>query len=376
MISFIRLFLLSLFPCLLFAQVADQDKALGSSDEPLPFLNADFFADSLAEAYTLEEDPMGAQRLLQVRNSNIVPSVFLSSDILYSDNHLKVSKQQLNTNKANGDITDALTLNLSLNFNLGLGEYGLGDEVVVAPSFSFINSRSFTDPLHDYGKIYSKDRAMNMDTLMVQFSLPFVLPDDWILNFNHTYASPYYYLGKKEQLMYSNVPSFSFTKNFPLDNGDTISFVGGVNYTFSDAPDFQSTFEDSGLAELGVSFEFYKMLTAQKLGGDPVAGNPSDAGDSLSNSYTLSYIKPFGERVIMTPSYNFTSQNYTRGKNRSRTTKLHSLSVLCSFSIYEWFSISGLSSYSKSSTSGTTEDADLKYKDFTNAITLSVNHSF
>ena len=28
------------------------------------FLNADFFADSLSEAYTLEEDPMGEQKVI------------------------------------------------------------------------------------------------------------------------------------------------------------------------------------------------------------------------------------------------------------------------------------------------------------------------
>ena len=164
-------------PAFAFAQPSDSTNASSSGDEPLPFLNADFFADSLAEAYTLEEDPMGAQRLLQVRDSALTPSVNVSSSFNYTSNPFKQPKSSKTHNKST-------SLDLSLSFNMGLGEYGIGDEVVCAPALSFIQMRSFMDPIEDYGSEFLKDPGLNTDTQIASLSLPFVLPNDFSLVFS------------------------------------------------------------------------------------------------------------------------------------------------------------------------------------------------
>ena len=101
-------------PCFVLGQTNEATAVDPSAEEPLPFLNADFFADSLSEAYTLEEDPMGTQRLLQVRNSTLTPSVVGSSSFNYTSNPFKQAK-------ANKTHSKATSLDLSLTFNLGLG---------------------------------------------------------------------------------------------------------------------------------------------------------------------------------------------------------------------------------------------------------------
>jgi hypothetical protein len=373
---FLRFLNILILPVVLLGQPSDPAAAESSVGEPLPFLNADFFADSLSEAYTLEEDPMGAQRLLQVRNSTLTPSVSISSEILYSDNHAKVSETQLTTNKNNGEISDAITFNLSLNFNLGIGEYGLGDSVVLAPSFTFINSRSFLDPFHDYGERYSKNRSMNMDTLMLQLTLPFVLPNDFYINIQHTYVAPYYFIQQKDQLMYSNVPSISFDKNFQLSNGDSIRFSSGLSYSFTDSGSAEQSFNSSGLADLGIDFEFYKALTIASTGVDPSVGSPSNVGDNLANSISLSYTKLFGEKMSVSPSLNYTHNNFTKGTSKSRSSKNYSASFSFNYAVTEWLSFTGLSMYSKLNTSGTEDDDGMSYKDFTSGFSFTLQHSF
>ena len=159
---------------------------------------------------------MGAQRLLQVRNSALTPSVTGSSSFNYTSNPFKQPKSAKTHSKST-------SLDLSLTFNLGLGEYGIGDEVVCAPALSFIQMRSFMDPIEDYGTEFSKDPGLNTDTQIASLSLPFVLPNDFSLVFSHTYTAPSTYRGKKEQLMYSNTPKIAFVKNIILDWGDTIT---------------------------------------------------------------------------------------------------------------------------------------------------------
>ena len=366
MISFIRLFLLSLFPCLLFAQVADQDKALGSSDDPLPFLNADFFADSLAEAYTLEEDPMGAQRLLQVRNSTLTPSVVGSSSFNYTSNPFKQSKSTKTHSKAT-------SLDLSLTFNLGLGEYGVGDEVVCAPAFSFIQMRSFMDPIEDYGKEFLKDPGLNTDTQIASLSLPFVLPNDFSLVFSHTYTAPSTYRGKKQQLMYSNTPKVSFVKNFILESGDSISFSTGVSYTFSESDTLEEQFKQLANST-GLSFAFLEAITVQA--GQSLADGPANLQDGIGHDLSLSYTKILGEKLTIVPSLSYVSTAYTKGTNKSRTDKVYNAGLSASYAIFDWFSVSGLSNFAWKRTSGTNENSLLSFDDFIGGITLSVNHSF
>jgi hypothetical protein len=364
---FLPIFVFLASGLLLFGQASKETSSIqGSKEEPLPFLTADFFADSLSDAYTLEEDPMGAQRLLQVRNSALTPSVTVSSSFNYTSNPFKQPKSAKTHSKST-------SLDLSLSFNLGLGEYGIGDEVVCAPALSFIQMRSFMDPIEDYGTEFSKDPGLNTDTQIASLSLPFVLPNDFSLVLSHTYTAPSTYRGKKEQLMYSNTPKIAFVKNIILDWGDTITISTGASYTFSESDTLEQQFQQ--LSEsTGLSFAFLEAITV--AAGQSLADGPANLQDGIGHEISLSYTKPLGEKLTLLPSLSYVSTNFTEGSNKSRLDKVYNAGVSASYAITEWLSIAGLSNFSWKRTSGTEEDDLLKFDDFIGGVSISVNHSF
>ena len=374
MILFIRLFLLSLLPCLLFGQVDDQDKTKGSSDEPLPFLNADFFADSLAEAYTLEEDPMGAQRLLQVRNSTLSPSVQFLSYLAHNSNHMGVSESQLDKNKAESKISDAFSYNLSLILSLGLGEYGLGDDVISTPNISFSRSRSFVDPFRDYGDLYATSSQMNSDSLGLNLSVPFRLPNDFGLDFAHSYNSIHTYRGKPEQVMYVNVQSITFSKLFTLDNGDTINFSTGVSYSESKSPTEEEMLESG---DLGISPEFLKQIFLASNPGKSLSElQHTNNSDNLNHKILLSYSRKIGENMFISPSISYDRPNFTAGVYKARSAQILTYDLSFSSFPFEWLSISTNTTFTKQKTSGTDSDEGFSFENFSNIISLTINHSF
>ena len=353
-------------PCFVLGQTNEATAVDPSAEEPLPFLNAEFFADSLSEAYTLEEDPMGAQRLLQVRNSTLTPSVVGSTSFNYTSNPFKQAK-------ANKTHSKATSLDLSLTFNLGLGEYGIGQEVVCAPAFSFIQMRSFMDPIEDYGTEFSKDPGLNTDTQIASLSIPFVLPNDFSLTLSHTYTAPSTYRGKKEQLMYSNTPKLSFAKNFILDSGDTITFSTGVSYTFSESDTLEEQFRS--LADsTGLSFAFLEAITIQA--GQSLADGPANLQDGIGHEISLSYTKQLGDMLTVIPSVSYNSTSFTEATNASRMDKVYNAGISANLAITEWLNLGGLSNFSWKRTSGTDDNALLSFDDFIGGVTLSVNHSF
>jgi len=373
-------FLIFLFlPAFAFAQPADSTNASSSGDEPLPFLNADFFADSLSEAYTLEEDPMGAQRLLQVRDSALTPSVVISSTFLHSDNFLSVNDEQLQSNKADGMLSDAYSLNLSLNFTLGLGEYGLGDDIILTPKLNFIRGRSFTDPFRDYGSTYSKDRSLNNDSLVANISIPFILPNEFSLSFGHTYSSINYYRGVTEEIMHVNVPNISFEKKFILDNGDELLFNTQVSYSFNKTASENDAFDNPELAALGLNADFLRTAFFASNPGTTLQDiQRTDTSDTLSHNISLSYSKMITENFSITPMLNFISQNYTEGKNQSRSSKSYGGGVSFGYTLLDWLSINANSMFTKLKTRGLEdmENKAMSFESFSNAISINVQHSF
>ena len=330
------------------------------------FLNADFFEDSLSEAYTLEEDPMGAQRLLQVRNSTFSPSIVGSSSFNYTSNPFKQPKAYKTHNKST-------SLDLSLTFNLGLGEYGIGQEVVCVPSLSFIQMRSYMDPIKDYGDKFLKDSSLNTETQIASLSLPFILPNDYSLTFSHTYTAPSTYRGKKEQLMYSNTPKVSFSKNFILESGDTCTFSTGMSYIFSESDTLEEQFRS--LSEsTGLSFAFLEAITVQA--GQSLNDGPANLQDGFGFDLSFSYTKQYGDRLTFIPSISYNSTNFTEATNSNRKDKVYNAGISTNFAFTEWLNLGGLSNFSWKRTSGTEDDALLSFDDFVGGLTLSVNHSF
>ena len=108
-----RFILLFLVPFFVFGQERSQTSSTPSSTDLYPFL-MQIFADSLADAYTLEEDPMGAQ-VVTGKFSALTQSVTGSTSFNYTSNPFKQPKSAKTHSKST-------SLDLSLTFNLGLKE--------------------------------------------------------------------------------------------------------------------------------------------------------------------------------------------------------------------------------------------------------------
>lgn len=354
MIKINLLLWLFLFPAYIFGQDIDSSKKSSSNGEPMPFLTADFFADSLSEAYTLEEDPMGSQRLLQVRSSTLAPSVVASTSFNYSSNPEKV---------ANPSKKDGTSLNLSLTLNLGMGEYGIGENVVLAPAINFVQMRTFTDPVHDFG---NEMTVYDLDTQIASLSLPFVLPNDFSLVFSHSYVVPSTFRGKKQQISYSNTPSFALTKNFLLASGDIINFTAGASYTFSEGDTLEQQINDP------VYFSFIEAVM-QQSGISTASAYPSNLQDGIGHSLTISYTKMIGDALTFVPSLAYQSTSFTKGTNTSRVDKIYNAGLSASHAFTEWLNLSGMVNYSWKRTNDINTP---EFEDFMGGLTLSVNHSF
>ena len=172
--------------CFVNVSYAQDANGTSSAQSDSPFLSSDFFSGALADAQAKDaEDAMGTQRLVQVKSSELTPAVALSSAFKYTSNPEKAASP---TKK------DGTTADLSLTFTMGLGEYGLGEEVICTPSFMFMQMRTFTDPIRDYG---DEMELYDVDVLVAGLSFPFILPNDYSLTIGHTYAAPYKFRGPK-----------------------------------------------------------------------------------------------------------------------------------------------------------------------------------
>ena len=137
------------------AQVGNSNNGSAEADAIVP---SDFFIEMLNATKDQPSDPMGTQRLIQVKDSSITPVMTASTAFKYTSNPDKIKTP---TRK------DGSTLDLSLNLSVGLGEYGIGDDVLAVPSFSFMQMRTFTDPARDYGddmKAYDVDVQVDLFT--------------------------------------------------------------------------------------------------------------------------------------------------------------------------------------------------------------------
>ena len=237
------------------------------------------------------------------------------------------------------------------------------------------------DPIEDYGTEFSKDPGLNTDTQIASLSLPFVLPNDFSLVFSHTYTAPSTYRGKKEQLMYSNTPKIAFVKNIILDWGDTITISTGASYTFSESDTLEQTIDDSLKSESSdvAFFDFIKKMTEISLrdAGKSFSDYSSNLQNGIGHEIVLSYTKPIGEKLILTPSLVYSSSSFTEGVYKSRMDKSYIVGISASYAYTKWITleVSGMQTWKR--TSGTIDEDDLlSFDDFIGGLILKVNHAF
>ena len=314
---------------------------------------SDFFMDALNAAKSNSDDPMGTQRLIQVKDSSITPVVTASTAFKYTSNPDK-SKKPVRK--------DGSTLDLSLNLNVGLGEYGLGDDVLAVPSFTFSQTRTFTDPVRDYG---DEMELYDVDVQMIGLSIPFVLPNDFTLTIGNTYIAPSTFRGKNQQISYSNTPSVAFAKNFPLSWGDVISFSVGVSYTFSEGDSLKDQITDK------TYFNFLEAVFNQS-GTSANSEYPSNLQSGLGHTISLSYMTPVGEKLTLIPSFTYNNMMFSEGSYKNRADRTCNLGLVASYAVYEWLNASAMTNY----TWKTSSDKVSEFEDFIGGVSLGVSHAF
>ncbi len=330
-----------------------QDSNESSPAQPdSPFLSSDFFSGALAEAQEADaKDAMGTQRLVQVKSSDLTPAVALSTAFKYTSNPEKAAEPSKK---------DGTTADLSLTFTMGLGEYGIGEEVICTPSFMFMQMRTFTDPVRDYGDYME---LYDVDVLVAGLSLPFILPNDYSLTIGHTYAAPYQFRGPKNLISYSNTPAITFNKTFPLAWGDILSLTAGVSYAFSSGDTPEQTLDPA----------LYQFLLAA-TNGQLLTDSPVNLQDGLTHNLNLSYIMPVGEKLSLTPSFTYSNMMYAEGSNISRSDKTYNAGINASYPMTDWFTFSAATNYMWKTSSG--RNPGVEFDDFIGGITLGVNYAF
>jgi hypothetical protein len=326
---------------------------VASEADVLPFLTSDFFTDSLVGA-TTEEDPMGTQRLLQVKNSRFSPSLLAGTSFKHTSNPDKAENPQRK---------NSTTLDLTIGVNLGLGEYAVGDYFVCAPAASLMQMRTYNDPLQKFDKDM---RVYDADVFIAGLTAPLVLPNDYTLTLSHSYVAPSTFRGGRNLISYSNTPTVTLTKNMPLQNGNMLILVAGMSYTLSNGDTLEEQIADP------VYFNFLKAVM-EAGGGSPANDYPANLQDGYSFMLSASYMIPYSERISIVPTISYQSFSFTEGMNDGRVDKTFNLGVSASYLWYEWLSLSFMANYtSKTSNNINTPEFD----DFIFGGGINVNHSF
>ena len=300
-----------------------------------------------------EEDPMGTQRLLQVKHSRLSPSLMAGSSYKYSlnpDKDKKSGRKNLST------------LDLSIGINLGLGEYGVGDYFVCAPAASLMQMRTFNDPIKKYDK--DKMREFDADALIARLNVPLVLPNDYSLTFTHAYVAASKFRDGT-MINYSNSPGITLNKNITTKSGGMLYLIAGVTYNFSEG----DSYEEETVSRFGQAY--YELLR------DSGNSNANDMPSNLQNGYTFllsaSYMMPINERLSVVPSTSYQHFTFTEGMYDGRIDKTLMLGISVSYLWHEWLNFSLSANYTtKTSSFEDIPDDD----DFIFGGGINVNHSF
>ncbi len=337
----------------------------GEDSDVLPFLTSDFFAGSLSSV-EINEDPMGTQRLLQVKNSKFSPSIMGGISSAYSSNPDQVKEPTYK---------DAISVNMTAGLNLGLGEYGLGDYFICAPGFSFLKMRTYSDPtgkfhsqsenIAGYKNDYSKTR--DVDTLIVGLSAPLAMPNDYLLTLSYNYSAPSTFRGQDNLISYSNTPSITLSRNFPLKNGNSLMIALGASYTYSKGDDYE---ESTNSGVLGNALGFIDAFSST---GVPLSSRfPEDKANNYAFSLSCSYSLILSDKILLSPSSALQVSNFTKGDNDGRVDTNLQIGISGSYALRDWLSFSLFTSYA---TKWSNRDEN-HYESISIGGGLNANHSF
>lgn len=327
-------------------------------------VNADLFDssffDGLLDQADTGDDALGTQRIIDLRGSTFAPSISFSTNYNYTSNPLKAAKN------APARLSDGFTTTFNLMLTLGLGEIGIGEEVLLTPSLALAQMRTYTDPVRDYGNVM---KAFDVDVQIASIALPFILPNDFTLSIGHAYTRPISFRNDNV-ISYSNTPSLSLSKNFTLPNGDIFNLMSAVSYSFTNGDTLEEQINDS---------EYYNFISAvmASSGLNPLTEQPSSIQDAWTHSISASYMHPLTEKIMIMPNLNFSQQMFTSGSNTGRTDYLTSTGINFSYALAEWLNLSAVSNYTWKTTDSTGEASGVpEYEDFIGGVAFGINYAF
>jgi len=366
--NFLNFFYVSVLPFFLIAQENNQsDAETGSS----PLLDSSTFDSSFFSGVLDQDDavddPMGTQRLIDLRGTVFSPSISFSTNYNYTSNPLKADSS------APSFLSDGFNTTLNLMVGMGVGEIGIGDAVLLTPSISFAHMRTYTDPVRDYG---NDMKVFDVDVQVGSLALPFVLPNDFTLSLAYAYTRPISFRNDNV-ISYSNTPSLTFAKNFALNNGHILNVTIGASYSFTNGDTLEQQLLSSMGAQEGKQYYDFIKAVMENNGLNPVAQQPTTLQDAWTHMISTSYIYPVNEKLMISPSFNFSKMTYTDGGNTGRDDYITSAGLNFSYNLYEWLNLSSFSNYTWKSTDSTGETLGIpEYEDFIGGVSFGINYAF
>lgn len=329
-------------------------------------LDSSFFSGVLDQTEAVD-DAIGTQRLIDLRGSAFSPNISFSTNYNYSSNPLKADSS------APSYLSDGFSATINLMLGLGLGEIGIGDEVLLTPNLSLAQMRTYTDPVRDYG---NDMKAFDVDVQIASVALPFVLPNDFTLSLGYAYTRPISFRADNI-ISYSNTPSLSLSKNFALNNGHIFNLTVGASYSFTNGDTLeQQLLSSMGAVEGKRYYDFIKAVM-ENSGLNPATQQPTTLQDAWTHMISASYMYPVSEKLMISPSFNFSKMIFTDGGNTGREDYLSSLGLNFSYNLYEWLNLSALSNYTWKGTDATGEDLGVpEYEDFIGGVAFGINYAF
>jgi hypothetical protein len=221
--------------------------------------------------------------------------------------------------------------------------------------------RTYTDPVKDHG---NEREVFDVDVQIAGLTLPIILPNDYTVVLGHTYVRPISFRADNV-ISYSNSPNVSLTKILPLPTGDVLSLTAGTSFSFSSG----DTIKDA----LAGQPTYYNFIEAVMGGAANVlAQQPVNAQDAWTHTLNLSYIKPIGEQLTLTPSMTVSRMEYAKGSNKGRDDTSYLAAVVAAYTISEWVNVSAATNYMWKRSSFPDSD----FEDFIGGVTMGFNYAF
>ena len=338
------------------------DDLINSSGVDPNLFDSGFFSDVLDQA-NQGEDALGTQRIVDQRKSRFEPSLLFSTNYNYNSNPLAAAD--------NAKVwEDGFVTSFNLGFNLGLGEYPVGDDVLFTPSLYLSHSRTYYDLVKDNGNFFN---YLDSDSQIVSISFPFALPNDFALRISHTYFRPIDFRNDKSDI-YINSPSLSFEKQWSLPTGGFLNATVGAGLSFSEGSEYFAS-----LISAGVDPNAARLLIAnlESTSGPIGSSRPTNLQDSWNHQIAVSYMHPLSEKLFAIPTVGYSKSTYTEGRYKGRQDTVTNLGLNFSYGLSEWLNLSLVSNYSTKNTNdkGKAEDI-VDYKNFLSGVGLGINYAF